>query len=144
MTFRSAQEDGRLWVGVTEDVPIGFALVEMLPDGLPHLDELDVHPAHGRRGVGTALVRAVCEWATEQGHPEITLTTFRTVPWNMRFYSRMGFMEIPPGKLRPELNAVVLEETARGLDPRVRLVMRYRCVPSTPAPRSAGGSTPGR
>lgn len=129
VTFRTAQAEGRLWVGLAGDVPIGFAHVEILPDGLPHLEEIDVHPAHARRGVGTGLVRAVCEWATEQGHPEITLTTFRALPWNMPFYARMGFEEVPPSAPRPALVAVVREETARGLDPLARLVMRYRCAP---------------
>ena len=40
-------------------MPVGFALVEMLADDLPHLEELDVDPSHGRRGLGTALVRGV-------------------------------------------------------------------------------------
>ena len=59
----------RLWVALTEEVPVGFALVEMLANDLPHLEELDVDPSHGRRGVGTALVRAVCKWAEVSGTP---------------------------------------------------------------------------
>ena len=57
----------------------------------------------------------------------ITLTTFRDVAWNMPFYSRLGFEEIPAGDLRAELTAVVLEEAGRGLDPQERVVLRYRC-----------------
>ena len=56
----------------------------------------------------------------------MTLTTFRAVPWNMPFYSRLGFEVIPAEQLGPELVAVVENETARGLDPRDRVVMRYR------------------
>jgi ribosomal protein S18 acetylase RimI-like enzyme len=55
--FREAQEAGRLWIALAADRAVGFALVEMLADDLPHLEELGVHPDHGRRGVGTALVR---------------------------------------------------------------------------------------
>src|SRR3989442_14638300 len=58
--FREAQAAGRLWVARADDDPVGFALVEMLAPDLPHLEEIDVHPDHGRRGVGAALVRAVC------------------------------------------------------------------------------------
>lgn len=43
--------------------PVGFALVQMLAADLPHLDEVSVAPAHGRCGLGTALVRTVGEWA---------------------------------------------------------------------------------
>jgi GNAT superfamily N-acetyltransferase len=69
---------------------VGFALVKMLADDLPHLEEIDVHPSHGRRGLGTALVREVCEWATLRGHVMLTLTTFRAVAWNLPFYARLG------------------------------------------------------
>ncbi len=94
-TFDDAVRDGRLWVALMNGVPVGFALVEMLADDLPHLEELDVHPSHGRRGVGTALVRTVCQWAADSGYVMLTLTTFRAVPWNFPFYSRLGFAEIP-------------------------------------------------
>ena len=33
------------------NTPVGFALVEMLAADLPHLEEIDVTPAHGRRGL---------------------------------------------------------------------------------------------
>jgi len=52
-------------------VPVGFALVEIL-DGAAHLEEIDVHPAHGRRGLGSALVRAVCEWARQSELSAVT------------------------------------------------------------------------
>ena len=124
--FRDAQQAGRLWVALAEDAPVGFALVEMLADGLPHLEEVDVLPQHGRRGVGASLVRAVCPWVAQSGYPEITLTTFRNVPWNFPFYARLGFEEIPSDELRAAVAAVVRDETARGFDPQSRVVMRYR------------------
>jgi GNAT superfamily N-acetyltransferase len=102
-------------------------LVEMLADDLPHLEELDVDPSHGRRGLGTALVRTVCEWATVSRYGMLTLTTFRAVAWNLPFYARLGFEELPREILRPELAAVVAEEGHRGLDPAARAVMGYRC-----------------
>ena len=127
-TFADAARHGRLWVALAGDAPVGFALVEMLADDLPHLDEVDVEPSHGRRGLGTALVRAVCEWATASGFSMLTLTTFRAVPWNLPFYARLGFVEIPRDLLRPELAAVVSDEAARGLSPETRAVMAYRCA----------------
>lgn len=130
-TFDTAARHGRLWVARAGDDPVGFALVQMLADDLPYLDEVDVAPAHGRRGLGTALVRAVCEWASAAGFSAVALTTFRAVPWNLPFYARLGFLEIPPDRLRPELAAVVSDETARGLLPATRAVMAYRCAPST-------------
>jgi GNAT superfamily N-acetyltransferase len=128
-TFLEAAHAGRLWVALARDAPVGFALVEMLAGDLPHLEEIDVEPSHGRRGLGTALVRTVCEWATASGYATLTLTTFRAVAWNMPFYARLGFVEIPRDSLRPELAAVVSNEASRGLAPEARAVMGYRCVP---------------
>jgi len=125
--FAAAARDGRLWVAANGSIPVGFALVEMLAEDLPHLEELDVAPSHGRRGLGTALVRAVCEWATVSRYGMLTLTTFRAVIWNLPFYARLGFEELPREILRPELAAVVAEEAHRGLDPTTRAVMGYRC-----------------
>jgi GNAT superfamily N-acetyltransferase len=127
-TFEEAQKHGRLWVALAGDEPVGFALVVMLAEQLPHLDELDVNPAHGRRGLGTALLRRVCEWATTAGYADVTLTTFRAVPWNMPWYSRFGFVEIP-ATARPELMEIVLDEAARGMPPETRAVMSCRCPP---------------
>lgn len=126
--FADAVRGGRLWVALTKEMPVGFALVEMLADDLPHLEELDVDPSHGRRGVGTALVRAVCKWAEVSGYAMLTLTTFRAVPWNFPFYKRLGFAEIHRKTLRSELSALVLEESKRGLAPDTRVVMGYECA----------------
>jgi GNAT superfamily N-acetyltransferase len=124
----AAMRRGHLWVALDGDSPVGFAHVEMLAGDLPHLNELDVHPGHGRRGVGTRLVRAVCDWVAGAGHAQITLTTFRDVAWNMPWYTRLGFVELPAERWSDELRRLVAAETARGLDPARRAVMTYRCV----------------
>lgn len=128
--LRQAAADGRLWVAVCGDVPVGFAHVESLAPGTVHLEEIDVHPAHGRRGLGTRLVTTIMDWARQAGRSEITLTTFRSVPWNMPFYSKLGFEELPEPEWLPQLRAIVADETRRGLDPSQRVVMRYRLEPA--------------
>ena len=70
----------------------------------------------------------------------LTLTTFRAVTWNLPFYARLGFVEIPRETLRPELAAVVSAEADRGFDSDTRAVMGYRCGPAVirerqPSPR---------
>lgn len=119
----AAVNEGRLWVALAADRPVGFALAERIAADLSHLAELDVEPAHGRRGLGGALVGAVAEWARRAGDAALTLTTFRTVPWLLRFYERLGFVEVPARSLRPELEAVVRGEEARGLRRETRIVM---------------------
>jgi putative acetyltransferase len=124
--LRRAQREGRLWVALAHDRPVGFAHVEQLEPDVAHLEELDVHPSHGRRGLGRRLVSAVCRWAAEERYRSVTLTTFRDVPWNMPFYARLGFEELPPDAQSAALRAIVADEARRGLDPAKRVVMRRR------------------
>jgi len=126
---RAACDAGLLWVARVSDRVVGFALVELV-DGRPHLEEIDVHPAHGRRGIGRALMTAVIEWARTAGHPWITLTTFRDVPWNAPFYAKLGFRVLAAAELSAGVRAIVAAETARGLDPDRRVVMRRDLPPA--------------
>ena len=123
--LRSAVDERRLWVATMDDEPVGFAHVELLADDVAHLEEIDVHPRYGRRGIGTALVREVCAWARASAFRLLTLTTFRAPRWNMPFYAGLGFSEVPRREWRPELERVVANETARGLDPTTRVVMAW-------------------
>lgn len=127
--LRAAWRQGRVWVALADDVPVGFAHVVMHEPGVAHLEEVDVHPAHGRRGLGRQLVAAACTWAAEQGLRAMTLTTFRDLPWNMPFYERMGFEIIPPADLSPALRSIVEDESRRGLDAARRVVMRRSSHP---------------
>jgi GNAT superfamily N-acetyltransferase len=124
--FQEALDAGLLWVAAgADDSPIGFACAEVL-DEYVHLDEVDVDPKHGRRGVGAALVRAVCARAAEQGMAGVTLTTYRDISWNAPFYRRLGFEELEAEELTSALREVVREEATRGLEPERRMVMRWR------------------
>jgi GNAT superfamily N-acetyltransferase len=122
--LKQAQREGHLWVALTDDRPVGFAHVELIERDAAHLEEIDVHPDHSRRGVGRSLVLQVCQWAARHGYESVTLTTFRDVPWNMPFYSRLGFRVVPSEQLSTGLRTVVDDETRRGLDPLRRVVMR--------------------
>jgi GNAT superfamily N-acetyltransferase len=131
--LEEARQRGQLWVALSAGVPVGFAHVEVIEPGIAHLEEIDVHPEHGRRGLGRRLVIAVCRWAATNGYSWVTLTTFRDVRWNMPFYERLGFEEIPPTELSPALLSVIEDETRRGLHPRRRVAMRRPGVLEVPA-----------
>lgn len=122
--LEQAQREDRLWVALDDDVPVGFAHLEVIEPGAIHLEEIDVHPNHGRRGLGTKLICHVCDWATRKGYAAVTLTTFRDVPWNLPFYSRLGFYVVPAEQVSRALRAIVEDETRRGLDPSRRAVMK--------------------
>jgi GNAT superfamily N-acetyltransferase len=123
--FRQSEEDNHLAqaavVFAVGDPAVGFACVEVV-DGAAHLWQLSVHPRAARRGLGRALVEAVCDWAVTNGLPAVTLTTFRDVAWNGPFYSRLGFREVE--ELSPGLAAMRQHERAIGDDdfgPRVAM-----------------------
>lgn len=122
--FAKAQRDGHLWVVLADETPVGLAHVERIEPDSVHLEEIDVHPAHGRRGLGTLLLLHVCRWAAVHGYESVTLTTFRDLPWNMPFYARLGFAVVPRQDLSPALRCVVEDEDRRGLDASRRVVMR--------------------
>ncbi|HSY15816.1 MAG TPA: GNAT family N-acetyltransferase [Jatrophihabitantaceae bacterium] len=92
---------------------VGFARV-LIVDGAAHLEQLSVLPRSMRRGVGTALVEAVCGWAGRNGCPAVTLLTYTGVPWTASFYSRLGFAPMP--ELTPGLAERQDWEHAIGMD----------------------------
>jgi GNAT superfamily N-acetyltransferase len=84
-----------LAVLVVDTPPAGFARIEAKPWG-PHLEQLSVHPARFRQGLGRTLVQAACQWARHAGYRKLTLGTYRDVPWNGLFYASEGFVEEGP------------------------------------------------
>lgn len=101
--------------------PLGFVCIDLV-DGLPHIRQMSVRPSAMGQGRGTALLYAVFEWASTRGYPAVTLTTYRYVPWNAPFYTRLGFRVIED--LSPELSEIRKHEQAIGDDafgPRVAM-----------------------
>ncbi|HET7189440.1 MAG TPA: GNAT family N-acetyltransferase [Gemmatimonadaceae bacterium] len=121
-----AQRDGRLWVALDDERPVGFAYAKRLEPAFAHLEEIDVHPDHGHRGIGRRLLTTVSTWAANRAYRGVTLTTFRDPPWNMPFYASAGFELVSPTEMRPALAALFERESARGLDSARRVVMEQR------------------
>ncbi|QOT78387.1 GNAT family N-acetyltransferase [Cupriavidus basilensis] len=120
--LQHAQRERRLWVAIAPDgTPAGFALASVLGQHAC-LDEMDVHPAHARRGFGRALVRAVADGLRRQGLQSLHLTTFSHLPWNAPFYASLGFRRLDEADLGPALCAALAREAALGL--RQRIAMR--------------------
>ncbi|SCG71075.1 GNAT family N-acetyltransferase [Micromonospora humi] len=120
----AGQRAGRLRVAVDPaDRPIGFVLVDLV-DGAAHVQQLSVDPAYARRGIGRGLLDEVARWAAGERLPALTLTTFRSVPWNGPYYARCGFRELAEAELTPGLTGLLAAEAALGLDPADRVAMR--------------------
>ena len=124
-TLRRALRSGMLLLAVDEEGrPVGFALTERVSDTRVHLEELDVSPDHGRKGVGSMLLAAVESRAAAQGFSEVTLTTFADLPWNAPFHQRRGFVAVVEGQLDAHLRETLAQDAAHGLDGAERVAMR--------------------
>lgn len=116
----AAQREGRLWVAEHGGEVVGFVLASR-NGACGYLDEMDVHPDHGRRGIGRALVGTVQAWAQASGLRTLNLTTFAHLPWNAPFYASMGFRRPEDSELCPLLSEALAAQRAAGLRQRVAM-----------------------
>lgn len=124
---------GQVWVACdATDTPVGM-VIAAVRDGAVYVEEMDVLAEHGRRGLGGRLLDAVCGWARAQGHPAVTLSTFRDVPWNGPFYRGHGFADLAPAEWTPGMRTIREQEARHGLHTEVRVLMRRDLDPSTSA-----------
>lgn len=122
---RAALARRQLWVVADgHDQAVGFALMKEV-DGAAYLQEISVHPAHGRRGLGGLLLKQVCTAARAAGFTAVTLSTFRSVRWNGPWYRGFGFRDIPEPELTPGLLEVRQREARAGLDVAARVFMKF-------------------
>lgn len=118
--------EGLLWVATFQSQTIGMILADER-DGDFYIAELDVHPDHGRKGLGTALLEAACAAGFARGFGRVTLNTFRDVPWNAPFYARCGFTEIAEADWRPWMEALARRIEGEGMDLKTRVYMELKC-----------------
>ena len=99
-TLRLAIKEDMLLTCEHEGIAVGFALMSVRGKGDFYLDQLSVDPAHGRKGIGSALVETCFKWTERHGYKEIYLSTFRDLEWNGPFYRRLGFRELPRRRMK--------------------------------------------
>ena len=115
---------GRAFVAEGPDGrPVGYLLLDVVDDA-GHVEQVSVHPDHGRRGLGRALLATAETWARERDLGALTLTTYADVPWNAPLYSRLGYRILRGHEQGPQLRALRRQETATGLDAWPRVAMR--------------------
>lgn len=120
-----AVQDGLLWVALAEDgKPVGYALVQLIKDAAL-LAQMDVHPDHMRRGVGSALIGQVVEHLQLRNKTTLYLTTFTHVPWNAPFYAKMGFATMSSVDVPLFLQDILKEEKRYGLPNRTAMCLDY-------------------
>jgi GNAT superfamily N-acetyltransferase len=128
---RRLVDAGTTWiVAGPSDAPVGFLSGERIGLFTLHIWELSVRHDAQRQGLGRALFRELFCWSAQNNLSELTLTTFRDVPWNAPFYERLGFKILKEGDLSMELNTILKKETANGMNPEARCAMMKR-LPGT-------------
>jgi GNAT superfamily N-acetyltransferase len=119
------QRAGRAWAAVDPtDQPVGYVIADEV-DGNLHVEQISVHPANARRGVGRRLLEHLGIEAALGGMTALTLTTFVAVPWNAPYYRRCGFRALERDELTPGLRAIQDREAEHGLDRWPRTAMRW-------------------
>jgi GNAT superfamily N-acetyltransferase len=123
--LEDAHARGLVWVAELDGPElVGWCYAARVDDTL-FVEEVDVVPEHGGRGIGRALLASVADRARADGLAALTLTTERDVPWNRPWYERIGFAVVPPAEQSPGLAAKIAHEAARGFDITRRVAMRF-------------------
>lgn len=120
--LRSLIRKGHCLVAHVGEVMAGFLVSQPFQREL-HIWEMDVHPDFQRSGIGAGLVRACQVDARNTGFRALTLTTFRDLPWNGPFYSRLGFEEVSALDAHPRLASELALEADNGLPAERRCAM---------------------
>lgn len=112
-----------LWVVVSDQQLAGYLMAGVLGADF-HIQQMDVVPAHGRKGAGRALLRHALEQARARGHQRAVLTTLSDVAWNAPFYASEGFREWPSQDWSAGMREVMAAEAAAGFPMVLRLAMQ--------------------
>lgn len=127
--WRLAIEVGELWFACSGSQPVGFCALGRMGD-LAYLEQLSVHPDHGRRGVGAMLLEQACAHSHARADRELWLTTYAHFAWNKPFYERHGFAVISEASCSRELQDALAEQRAVLPAPEQRIAMRREHAPS--------------
>ena len=85
------------WVDFLDSPPpvaclwVGNAVDQVRGDRHAHIFLLYVMPEHRRRGIGTALMRYVENWASSRGDRQIGLQVFQSNRPALNLYNQMGY-----------------------------------------------------
>jgi ribosomal protein S18 acetylase RimI-like enzyme len=95
--FATLIADERVHVAAHEGVPepprpVAGVLVQAIEDSALLIENIAVHPAHQRRGVGLALVTFAEATARERGLTVVRLFTHERMVTNIVWYEQLGFV----------------------------------------------------
>jgi N-acetylglutamate synthase-like GNAT family acetyltransferase len=111
-------KSGAGWVAENSDGILGYALTKFVDSNM-FLDNISTRIEAKRSGLGSRLLSQVLQSAEEEGCAAITLTTFRSPPWNGPWFRRLSFYPTPQDEIGPQM-AEIIERQSTYLNPLQR------------------------
>ena len=112
-----------LWVAVnTLDQPVGFVGGEEV-DGSFYIVEISVAQHFQGKGAGKALMAAMEQQIRKESFKDITLTTYKHLPWNGPWYAKRGYSDVQVDELG-EGHMKIWEHEGEWHDMNLRCAMR--------------------
>ncbi len=99
----------------------GYIIVQPL-DGMLYIASLMVDDGMSGKGIGQRLLEWAEDYASAAGVSGTCLATFRAPRWNAPWYRKLGYTEMPEGRIGPNLQAI-LDRHATFLDMTTRVAM---------------------
>ncbi len=118
-----AEEKGGEAVGFAASADLSDLTRDPAASGCYWLSALSVDPAHGRLGLGSALLAAVVQRAEWFFHRAVGLSTARGLPFGEGFYEARRFVRVDDGDLTPALRQRLELEWPSGAPSGSRTVM---------------------
>ena len=112
---------GTLWIAEDAGKPVAFLAAHAEGDRL-HIDEFAVAREHQGQGLGRRILATTADWARDRGFARLSLTTFRSVPFNGPFYAAVGFREWTADEAPATIRQRLIHEANEGF--RDRCAMR--------------------
>ncbi|NNC73736.1 MAG: GNAT family N-acetyltransferase [Sphingomonadaceae bacterium] len=121
--YRPCIELGVSWMARDDGDPVGFLVAEPVDTDL-HILEVAVLPECQKRGFGQALFDAALAKARSMNLSGLTLTTFRDLAFNEKFYASLGFRTLEDGETPEYLLEELATQAENGLPRERRCAMR--------------------
>jgi GNAT superfamily N-acetyltransferase len=97
---------GETIVAELHHAPVGFLMLRPL-DGLAYVVNIAVSPDAAGLGIGRLLMSEAEQRARQLNVAGLSLTTFRTPPWNGPWFRRQGYSQIPEERIGLGLRAIL-------------------------------------
>lgn len=101
-------------VAYEEDLPVACGAIKEFDDHSAEVKRMYTHPDHRKRGIASAVLAELEQWAEELGLQRCVLETGKNQPEAIAMYHRCGYQRIPNyGQYAGIENSVCFEKRVR-------------------------------